>query len=135
MKQYLPTFTMQFITDSGFDVMFGCASFNSTKYQKHAPILHYLYENNLAPEHLMPKPIVDSHVKVQDIQFDKDADTNEEKFGKRLKVPTMLRGYLKLGAKVSDAAIIDPEFNTTFLCIYVDTEKMLATDHVLTKGK
>lgn len=128
-------FTMQFIVDSGFDVMFGCASFSSTNYQKHAPILHYLYENNLAPEHLMPKPIVDSHINVKDVEFDKEAESNEEKFGERLKVPTMLRGYLKLGAKVSESAIIDPEFNTTFLCIYVDTEIMLGTEHVLTKGK
>jgi len=50
-----------------------------------------------------------------------------------MKVPTLLRGYLKLGAKVSDSAIIDPEFNTTFLCIFVDSNKMHTIDHVLAK--
>jgi len=126
-------FTMQFITENGFDVMFGCASFNSTKYKRHAPILSYLYENNLAPEALMPKPIVDNHIQVKDIQFDELAGDNQERFGKRLNVPTMLRGYLKLGAKVSDTAIIDPDFNTTFLCIYVDAEQMKLSGNVLTK--
>lgn len=126
-------FAMQFINESGFDVMFGCASFSSTNYQIHAPILHYLNQNNLAPEELMPQPIVDSHVKVKDIPFDENSEENKQLFGKRLKVPTMLRGYLKLGAKVSDAAIIDPDFNTTFLCIYVDSENMRSIDHNLVK--
>jgi putative hemolysin len=124
-------FTMQFINDSGFDVMFGCASFSSTEYQKHAPILHYLNQNNLAPESLMPQPVVDSHVKVADIDFDENDERNSGLFGERLKVPTMLRGYLKLGAKVSDAAVIDFEFNTTFLCIYVDAVEMREIDHAL----
>lgn len=126
-------FAMEFISQSGFDMMFGCASFNSTNYRVHAPILHYLRENNLASEELMPKPIIDSHIKIQDIEFDENSEENKELFGKRLKVPTLLRGYLKLGAKVSDAAIIDPEFNTTFLCIYVDTKEMHSIDHVLVK--
>ena len=45
----------------------------------------------------------------------------------------MLRGYLKLGAKVSDAAVIDFDFNTTFLCIYVDAVEMREIDHALVK--
>ncbi len=126
-------FAMQFINDSGFDVMFGCASFSSTDYQKHAPILHYLNQNNLSDPELMPEPIVDSHIKVNDIHFDENSEENQQRFGKRLKVPTLLRGYLKLGAKVSDAAIIDPEFNTTFLCIYVDADNMRSIDHALVK--
>jgi len=74
---------------------------------------------------------VDSHIQIDQIEFDKNAVENEGYFGKRLKVPTLLRGYLKLGAKVSDCAIIDPDFNTTFLCIYVDAENMRSLDHVL----
>ena len=126
-------FAMEFINQSGFDMMFGCASFASTNYHVHAPILHYLRENNLASEELMPKPIIDSHIKIQDIEFDESDDENKKLFGKRMKVPTLLRGYLKLGAKVSDSAIIDPEFNTTFLCIFVDSNKMYTIDHVLAK--
>lgn len=126
-------FSMEFINQSGFDVMFGCASFTSTNYQVHAPILHYLRENNLSSAELMPEPVVDSHVKIEDIEFDENSEENKHLFGKRLKVPTLLRGYLKLGAKVSDAAIIDPEFNTTFLCIYVDSKQMHSIDHVLAK--
>jgi len=124
-------FAMQFINQSSFDIMFGCASFSGTDYERHAPILHYLRENNLAAKQLMPIPIVESYVPIEEIEFDENDGENKKLFGKRLKVPTLLRGYLKLGAKVSDCAIIDPEFNTTFLCIYVDAEKMRTLDHVL----
>ncbi len=40
-------------------------------------------------------------------------------------IPTLLRGYLKLGAKISDAAIIDPVFNSVYVAIYVETKNML----------
>ncbi|MFT6791515.1 MAG: putative hemolysin, partial [Cellvibrionaceae bacterium] len=43
----------------------------------------------------------------------------------RKAIPTLLRGYLKLGAKISDAAIIDKVFNTTDIAIYVETKNML----------
>jgi len=124
-------FTMQFINENKYELLLGCASFHSTEYEKHAPILRFLYENNLAPTELMPTPIVDNNIDIADIEYDKDNIEHIVASGKRAHIPTMLRGYLKIGAKVSQAAIIDPVFNTTFLCIYVDGEEMRASDHVL----
>ena len=124
-------FTMQFINENQYQLLLGCASFHSAKYLKHAPILRFLYENNLAPEELMPLPIVDNHIDVAEIEYDADNLEHVSDSGKRAHIPTMLRGYLKIGAKVSRAAIIDPVFNTTFLCIYVDGAEMRASDHVL----
>jgi len=124
-------FTMQFINENEYELMLGCASFHSTKYEKHAPILRFLYENNLAPPELMPTPVIDNYIDVADIDYDADNIEHVGASGKRAHIPTMLRGYLKIGAKVSQAAIIDPVFNTTFLCIYVDGNEMRASDHVL----
>lgn len=124
-------FTMQFINDNQYELMLGCASFHSTKYLKHAPILRFLYDNNLAPADLMPTPIVDNHIDVAEIEYDADNLEHVSDSGKRAHIPTMLRGYLKIGAKVSRAAVIDPVFNTTFLCIYVDGAEMRASNHVL----
>ncbi len=128
-------YSMKFIMENGYELMLGCASFGSTEYQKHAPILSFLYDNNLAPEELMPRPVVDNYVNVSEIHFDKDNLEHIAASGKRANIPTMLRGYLKIGAKVSEAAIIDEVFNTTFLCIYVDAAEMLASDHVLVPNK
>lgn len=112
-------FAMQFIHTNAFDVMYGCASFSGTDYQQHAPTLHHLMANHLSDEELMPTPIVESQIKIRDIQIDKNAMKKAT-----LAVPTLLRGYLKIGAKVSDCVILDPIFNTTFLCIYVDAAAM-----------
>lgn len=119
-------FTMQFIAQNDYDVLFGCASFSGTDHRKHVDILSYLYDKHLADEDLMPIPkqAVDS---VDIASFKK----HYEQGSSRGEVPTLLRGYLKIGAKISDHAIIDPVFNTTFVAIYVDAKEMFKTDHAL----
>lgn len=119
-------FTMQFIDENNYDILFGCASFKGTDYKKHTEILSYLYDKYLAEENLMPVAR-DSVDKVAIESFLKTPGKGKD----RGKVPTMLRGYLKIGARISDHAIIDPVFNTTFVAIYVDTRKMFSSNHVL----
>ncbi len=119
-------FTMQFIDQNGYDILFGCASFKGTDYLEHTEILSYLYDKHLADPELMPVP-KDDVKSVAISQF-------SEKPGKgkaRGRVPTMLRGYLKIGARISDHAIIDSIFNTTFVAIYVDAKEMFTTNHAL----
>ncbi len=119
-------FTMQFIEQNQYDVLFGCASFKGTDYEDHTEILSYLYERNLASEELMPRPRDEvTSVKIED--FSKPPGKGKD----RGKVPTMLRGYLKIGARISEHAIVDPVFNTTFVAIYVDAKEMFGTNHVL----
>ncbi|MBX2810127.1 MAG: GNAT family N-acetyltransferase [Cellvibrionaceae bacterium] len=113
-------FAMSFLQDNHIDVMFGCASFTGTKVDAHLPILHYLYEHHLAPAHLRPVPIVADYIDLNQI-FEPNANWQEA----QKSVPTLLRGYLKLGAKISDAAIIDRVFNTVYVAIYVETNHML----------
>ena len=116
-------FTMQFIEKNGFDVMFGCASFKGTDYAKHEDILSYLYTRHLASTELMPHP----QLGVEAVAIQPSA-TDKGDLGK---VPTMLKGYLKIGARISDHAIIDPVFNTTFVAIYVVADEMFNTNHAL----
>ena len=119
-------FTMQFIEQNDFDVLFGCASFHGTDYHEHTEILSYLHAKHLATPELMPIP-KDSvqSVAIEDFSSEPGSGKN------RGKVPTMLRGYLKVGARISDHAIIDPVFNTTFVVIYVDVKEMFNINHVL----
>ena len=119
-------FTMQFIAQNKYDVLFGCASFAGTDHLKHVEILSYLYHKHLADERLMPEPRPEAtSVAIKDF---------EQKPGKgkeRGQVPTLLRGYLKIGARISEHAIIDPVFNTTFVAIYVDAAEMFSSNHLL----
>lgn len=119
-------FTMQFIEQNNFDVLFGCASFHGTDYEQHIEILSYLHDKHLAHAELMPTPkeAVNS-IAIKDV-ISKLGSGND-----RGKVPTMLRGYLKVGARISDHAVIDPVFNTTFVVIYVDVKKMFQINHLL----
>ncbi len=119
-------FTMQFIEQNGYQVLFGCASFKGTDYREHTEILSYLYEKHLASDALMPHPKDD----VQSVAIE-DFSKTPGKGKERGKVPTMLRGYLKIGARISDHAIIDPVFNTTFVAIYVDAAEMFGSNHAL----
>lgn len=119
-------FTMQFIEQNSYDVLFGCASFSGTDYNKHTEILSYLYHKHLAEPKLMPMP----RDSVRSVAI-KHFQVPPEKGKKRGHVPTLLRGYLKIGARVSDHAIIDPVFNTTFVAIYVDARQMFQSSHVL----
>jgi len=117
---------MQFIEQNDFDVLFGCASFSGTDYKKHTEILSYLYDKHLATPELMPVP-KDTVTSVAIEDFTTKPGTGKD----RGKVPTMLRGYLKVGARISDHAVIDSVFNTTFVVIYVDAKKMFQINHVL----
>ena len=119
-------FTMQFIDENGYDILFGCASFKGTDYRQHTEILSYLYDKYLAEEDLMPI----ARDSVENVAIESFLE-KPGKGKKRGRVPTMLRGYLKIGARISDRAIIDPVFNTTFVAIYVDARKMFSSNHAL----
>lgn len=125
-------FTMQFIEHNGYEVLFGCASFKGQDYAEHGEILSYLYQYHLATEALMPKVRQD----VQSVsikQFLQRRDAPLSTHANPGKVPTLLKGYLKIGARISDHAVIDPVFNTTFVAIYVIAAHMFASNHSLVK--
>lgn len=113
-------YAMSFLQDNQIDVMFGCASFAGMDVEAHKPILNYLYQHHLAPQSLRPKPKVQNYIDLN-AMYQPDAAWSEA----QKSVPTLLRGYLKLGAKISDAAIIDHAFNTVYVSIYVETKNML----------
>lgn len=110
---------MNFFLSNHIQVAFGCASFSGADVSKHQSILNYLYEHHLAPEHLRPIPKVDDYVDLEAL-FKPNAEWDEA----QKSIPTLLRGYIKLGAKISDAAIIDPAFNTVYVSIYVEIDNM-----------
>lgn len=116
-------YAMSFIQDNNIPVMLGCASFSGMDVEKHKPILNYLYENHLAAEELKPVPKVDDYIDLNELYEPNPSWDDAQK-----SIPTLLRGYLKLGAKISDAAIVDSAFNTVYVTIYVETSSMLKSN-------
>ena len=103
------------------DLMFGCASLPGTDPQALALPLSYLYHHHLAPAAIRPRALperfADMNLMPQD-QIDVKRAL--------VALPPLIKGYLRLGGFVGDGAVIDPQFNTTDICIMVQTD--LITD-------
>jgi putative hemolysin len=41
-------------------------------------------------------------------------------------LPALIKGYLRVGAVIGDGAVIDPQFNTTDVCIVAKTHHVTA---------
>ena len=97
------------------DVLFGCASLVGTDLKEHAEVLTYLYKYHLAPPAIRPKALADRYVPMK---------TMDEVNTKRAlaSLPTLLKGYLRLGGFVGDGAVVDEQFNTTDICVVVKRE-------------
>ena len=118
-------FAAQYLVDQEVDVMFGCASFPGADISKHKESLIALYKHSLAPEELRVPAIVPHH-KIGEFLDGFAVDGQATR-----RMPPLVRGYLSIGAKINDCAIVDPVFNTTFVCIYVDVEGMMKSNALL----
>ncbi len=102
-----------------FDVplMFGCASLPGTALDAHAAALSYLHHYHLAPPHLRARALpgrFNDMARLAPDAFDVERA--------RAELPPLLKGYLRLGGFVGEGAVIDRQFNTTDVCILVQTE-------------
>lgn len=102
-------------------VMFGCASFPGTDPDAHSVPLSYLYHNHLTPEDRRPVALPERYVDMN--RLAPDAFQPRRALAA---VPPLIKGYLRLGGTIGDGAVIDPQFDTTDVCIVVETQ--LVTD-------
>ncbi|MGE0256352.1 MAG: GNAT family N-acetyltransferase [Alphaproteobacteria bacterium] len=107
----------RYVLHYGIRLMFGCASLHGTDAARLAMPLSYLYHFHLAPPALRPRALADRRV---DMNF-MPADRISEKEALAA-LPPLVKGYLRLGAFIGDGAVVDEQFNTTDVCIIVNTE-------------
>jgi len=110
----------EYVSQHNVDIMFGCASLHSTDLDELAPLLSYLHHHHLAVKHLRTKAIGDRYI---DMNFMPPEDINTKAVFSDL--PPLIKGYLRIGAMIGDGAVIDPQFNTTDVCI-------IAQSHMVT---
>ena len=101
------------------DVMFGCASLHGTDPQALALPLSYLHHYHAMPEtlrvrarpelytsmNLMPKEAIDPKAALRTL-------------------PPMIKGYLRAGCLIGDGAVVDRQFDTTDVFIYLPLKDM-----------
>ena len=100
-------------------IMFGVASFHGTDPRSHAVALTWLHRHHLAPPELRVQARPD-HAQTMQLLAPETLKKSEA----LASVPPLIRAYLRLGGFVGDGAYIDHDFNTTDVCLIMDTASM-----------
>ncbi len=114
----------EYVLARGLEVLFGVASFPGADPLAHAEPLAYLYHWHLAPPELRPKALPPGRQAMNLL--------SKETVDKRAALaatPALIRAYLRLGGFVGDGAFVDRTFNTTDVCLIVDTANMSPRHH------
>ncbi|MBP0482916.1 GNAT family N-acetyltransferase [Sagittula salina] len=99
------------------EVLFGTASFHGTDVATLAPSLSLLHHRHLAPDGL--------RVRARAFQsMDLVPEAEIDRRAAMLQVPALIKAYLRLGGCVGEGAFIDHAFNTTDVCLVMDTATM-----------
>ncbi|WND04122.1 GNAT family N-acyltransferase [Temperatibacter marinus] len=108
-----------FMRDQNIAYLFGCASFEGTDPGVHAEALSYLHYNHSVEQEIG----VEVH---QGMGVSMDLMTEEAIDVRRAKraMPPLVRGYIRLGAKIGRGAYIDDQFGTTDVFILMDVNSI-----------
>ena len=110
-----------YILERDIEVLFGTASFHGTDTAALAEPLSHLWHNHLAPE---PLRVVARGEGAAPMQLLEPAQI--EKTRAMARIPALIKAYLRLGGFVGDGAFVDHAFNTTDVCLVMDTARMSA---------
>ena len=97
-------------------ILLGCASFSGIEPTKYSDELSYLRQNFCLPENLSIESFDKNIYPVYKLK-----ENNSNQLRIFAKLPPLLKGYLRIGGKVSHNFYVDHNFNTIDLCVAVDT--------------
>lgn len=118
---YLWSALAAYVAEHNIEILFGVASFHGTDAQALAAPLSLLHHRHLAP------PAV--RVRARPASFQSMNLISEDALDRRaamLQVPALIKAYLRLGGVVGEGAWIDRTFNTTDVCLVMDTAQLNA---------
>jgi L-ornithine Nalpha-acyltransferase len=110
-----------YVLDHDIEILFGAASFHGTDLAALAQPLSYLQRHHLAPPHLCVTARPDHGLNWQPL-----ADDQLDRKAAMAGTPALIKAYLRLGGYVGQGIWIDRAFNTTDVCLVMDTQKMSA---------
>lgn len=120
----------QYVAEHQVEILFGVASFHGTDPAPLAQSLSLLHHRHLAPEAIRVRA-KEEHYQSLDLI----APENLDRRAAMVQVPALIKAYLRLGGYVGDGAYIDHQFNTTDVCLIMDTERLNDTQkNIYTKG-
>lgn len=110
-----------YVLEHGIEVLFGVASFHGTDIEALKVPLSWLHHHHLAPEALRVRALP-SHFQRMDLIADDALDRRAAMAA----MPALIKAYLRLGGFVGEGAFVDRDFNTTDVCLLMDTAVMSA---------
>jgi len=108
-----------YVQDHGIEVLFGTASFHGTDTAALAAPLSVLHHRHLAPEPLRVRARPP-----HGIAMDVITEAAIDRAAAMRAVPALIKAYLRLGGFVGLGAWVDHAFNTTDVCLVLDTANM-----------
>ncbi|MEL6643488.1 MAG: GNAT family N-acyltransferase [Pseudomonadota bacterium] len=105
-----------YVEDHGIEILFGVASFHGTDVAPLAAPLSLLHHRHLAPPPLRVRA-VEGHFQRMDLMPEAQID----RAAAMRAVPALIKAYLRLGGTVGEGAFVDHPFNTTDVCLVMDT--------------
>jgi len=108
-----------YVLSRGIEVLFGVASFHGTDLEALAQPLSFLHYNHLSPEDLRVHAIGPSAVDLARLP-----PGRVDRKAAMLATPALIKAYLRLGGHVGNGAFVDHAFNTTDVCLVMDTARM-----------
>ena len=109
----------EYVLARGIEVLFGVASFHGTDVQALAPQLAWLHHHHLAPPDMRVVARPPGAV-AMDLIPPGQLDRKAAMAG----MPALIKAYLRLGGFVGQGAYVDRPFNTTDVCLVMDTARM-----------
>ncbi len=100
-------------------ILLGCASFHGTDVMKYTNELSYLRKNFSLPDQLSVKSL---DTKIYPAYTEINSKNNDLRTFAKL--PPLIKGYLRIGGRVSHDCFVDYKFNTIDLCVIVITDKI-----------
>ncbi len=116
---HLWTGLADYVLEHGIEIMFGVASFHGTDVQALAQPLSHLHYAHLAPPEMRVRA-QDAHFQPMDLLPRDQVDRRRA----MLETPALIKAYLRLGGFVGEGAFVDHAFNTTDVCLVMDTARM-----------
>jgi L-ornithine Nalpha-acyltransferase len=110
-----------YVLERGIEVLFGVASFHGTDSAVLAQPLSYLHHHHLAPPDMRVRALAPHRQEMALVPADR-----LDRKAAMAATPALIKAYLRLGGFVGDGAWRDLDFNTTDVCLVMDTAQMSA---------
>ena len=108
-----------YISEYKVEILFGVASFHGTDLGKLAQPLSLLHHRYLAPPEIRVRARRE-HFQTMNLI---PADALDRRAA-MLEIPALIKAYLRMGGHVGEGAYVDHQFNTTDVCLVMDTERL-----------